>query len=202
MALSQSCVLVVTDNVKSLVGMASKGKESLGHRLKVPNLGATASKRLFPLGGKMLGHVPAKLIVTETGADHVASLIRLSFVNKAFAAMQDGKVVDEVNVPRLGCDFKLCGPGDFFYSIKRLNLDRRQLRQVIGPRVAGAAHQRSSTKIGNQLAILKVNNRSAVELGTIAFTVSHVGSLENSMCLLTEQMASRRGQGLGSSLDG
>lgn len=145
--------------------MAAKGKESLRHRLKVPDLGTTTTKGLLPLRGEVFRHFPAELIISKTSTNHVALLIHLSAINKALATMQDGKVVDEVDIASLGSNLKLSGLGNLFNRTESLNLNRRQLRQAVGAWVAWASHQRRSAKVGDQLTVLVVDNWAAVELG-------------------------------------
>lgn len=160
-------MLVVASSADRLVGVAAEWEESLRHRLKMPYLASTTSKGFFPLASKAFRYNPAKLVVPEAGTDHVASLVHLRRVNKTFTTMQDRKVVDEVNITRLCCDFKLRRLGNVFYCVQCLDLDWRQLRQIIRARMSSTSYQRSSAKVGNQLAILVVNNRSAVELGPV-----------------------------------
>jgi hypothetical protein len=48
----------------------------------------------------------------------------------------------------------------------------RHLRQRLGPWVARAAQQSSSSKVGNQFAAVVVNDGSALKLGTVVVRVS------------------------------
>lgn len=93
-------------------------------------------------------------------------------IGESLTAMQHSKVVDKVNVTGLSSNLELEHLGRRLNGIESLTLAGRHLRQRLGPWVARAAQQSSSSKVGNQFAAVVVNDGSALKLGTVVVRVS------------------------------
>lgn len=77
-----------------------------------------------PVALELIWDGPAQLAVAKDHAHKVALLMRPFPVNKAFPAVEDHKVVDEVHVSGLGLDFELRGLRDGLDGIQGLDLAR------------------------------------------------------------------------------
>lgn len=131
----------------------------------MPHTGSRLTKGLVPLALQIEGNAPSHLVIAESHAHKVPALAGLRAVDKSRAAVEDRQVVDEVNVTWLGGELELGRLGNVLDRIQGLNLASSECRQVGRSSVAGASHESSPSKVGDEVAVLVEENRSALELG-------------------------------------
>lgn len=110
------------------------------------------------------GNGPALSGAAKTHADEVA-LLR-GTVNKALTTVEDGQVVDEMNVAGLSLNLHLRSPSNGLNRIQSLHLTAGKGWEVLGPGMSLIAEESSTAKVHNQPVILVENDRTALEART------------------------------------
>lgn len=90
-------------------------------------------------------------------------LIRGGAVDETVPPMQDGEVVDKVNVSGPRLELEPRGFGDLLNHIQRFQLAGRKLWEMRGSGMAGAAEQSCSSEIGHQASLLKEDDGPALK---------------------------------------
>lgn len=174
------------------VGILAEGEECIGHVLQVPNTVSRLVEGRVPLTLERLGNGPAILRTLEAHADEMTLLGGGGTVNEARAAMKDGEVVDEVHVTRAGDDLHLSGTSHSLDGVESLDLSRREGGQVGFARVGLRSHERSTTKVHDELAVLVEDDGSALVLGAARGFVSRM----NKCCFVARwQWVNLQGKG-------
>lgn len=88
----------------------------------MPNAVGRLVESIMPLALESIGNRPAELLIAHAHAHKVTLLISTLTVDKGLAAVEDGQVVDEVNIASTSLDLHLSSFGDRFDSVKSLNL--------------------------------------------------------------------------------
>lgn len=107
--------------------MVSKREETFRHRLKMPHLCSRPFKGQAPFWLELLRNLPTHFVISKSRANQVTLFGCGSTVDKAFSAVEDSQVVDEVDVSSLGGNFELRGLGDVLDRIQGFNLNGCQL---------------------------------------------------------------------------
>lgn len=151
----------------SLVRLGSQREVAGGHGFEVPHLSARGAKSLVPLELKVKRDFPSHLVVTQSHAHKVSTLIGFCAVDKARASVEDSQVVDEVHVTCLGAELKLGCLCNVLDRIQSLDLVGGEGGQVSRPGVGCTSHESSSTEVGDQSAIFVEEDGSALKLGAV-----------------------------------
>lgn len=155
--------------LRVLVGVLPQGEVQLRLGLEVPRLSAAHVDRkcVVPRSLEILGDGPATTRVTAADPDEVAtSELRLSaIVGESITAVQNGHVVDEVNIARLSLDAQLDSVSDLLDKIEGPELLIRREWQFLVARVSLAANQRGAAKVDNKPSLMVENCRAALNLG-------------------------------------
>ncbi|RTE68831.1 hypothetical protein BHE90_016793 [Fusarium euwallaceae] len=88
----------------------------------MPNLWSCSVKSVCPFLSQILREPPTKVIVPKPHPDQMSPFLWCFAVDKSFASMQDGEVIDKVYVTGLGADLEACRPSNAVYSIKGFDL--------------------------------------------------------------------------------
>lgn len=157
-----TCFLFSRD---SLVGDRAENEEAVGHGLKVPDPGSNLREGRLPFPSEVIRKTPAKFVVAESHADQVSARLRPLTIDKALAAVQNGKVVDEMHVTWSGGDLQLRGLGNGLNRIQSLNLARRSGGEVLGAWVDVVAQEWHATEVDDETPLMVKEDRAALELG-------------------------------------
>lgn len=140
---------LVSHTRRPLIGVAAQREESRGHGLEVEDAVACCAKGLRPLARQRFWHAR---VARQTKA-HQVPLVGL-VIHEAVAAVQDGRVVDEVEVARLRRKLKLKRTRDGLDGLESLDLLAVESREVSLAGMSGRAHQRRASKVDGQPAVL------------------------------------------------
>jgi hypothetical protein len=88
----------------------------------MPLLRSRGVKGLIPLGLKVERDAPSTLVILEPHAHKMTAFRGLFAVDEALASVEDGQVIDEVDIACLGADLKLDSLRNFLDLIQSLNL--------------------------------------------------------------------------------
>lgn len=122
---------------------------------------------LGPFVSKVFRNAPAHGVVPKSHSHQVAFLHEGIAVDEAFASMKNSQVIDEVNVPGLGFDFQSGCFCNGFDGVQCFDLDCAQLGQIGWSRVARTTQQGGPAKVGNHLAVVVEQDRSAMETRSV-----------------------------------
>jgi len=129
----------------------------------VPNPARLLVERLVPLALQLRRDGPAVRRAPQAHADQVALLVGSLAVAEALAPVEDAKVVDEVHISGLRLDLQLRGPRDGLDGIQRLELARRDGREVTRARMSLVSDQGRTAEVHDELRVVIEDDRSAVE---------------------------------------
>ena len=147
----------------SLVGLRPEGKEAIWHGFNVPDLGRLLVEGIFPLPSKIRGNIPAQFVVSKSHAYQVAALLSSLTIDKAFAAMQNCEVVDEVNVTRPGTDLQLSRFGNVLDGVQSFHLAWGNGGEIARSWVDRIPCQGYPPEVHNHSSVMVEEDRTALE---------------------------------------
>lgn len=133
------------------VGLAAEGEVVCRHGFQMPVLDALLLESLIPFLGEFFGNWPPMLGAPEAHANQMALGRWILSVHKALPTVQNGQIVDEMDVASLGLDLHLRRLCNGFNGVQSLHLTGSQGGQVLRTGMSLVSKKSRSAKVHDEL---------------------------------------------------